>query len=175
MAGEHRNQYARRVVTGVDAQRRSTITSDATTTTRLATDGYTVNHIWQATVVPSPVMAENTLGSEVVIPPPPGGYTYLITSIPPDHEWDYEKGYAEALALAGAPHAMADGDIPGMHATDTVDIATVLTGEVWAVLESAETLLKPGDTIVQRGTNHAWQNRSDAPCELVIIHFGGVR
>jgi hypothetical protein len=27
--------------------------------------------------------------------------------------------------------------------------------------------MRPGDTVVIRGTNHAWSNRSDLPCLLV--------
>ena len=36
-------------------------------------------------------------------------------------------------------------------------------------MEDGETLLKPGDCIVQRGTNHAWVNKSDTPCTLMAI------
>jgi hypothetical protein len=28
--------------------------------------------------------------------------------------------------------------------------------------------LTAGDTVVQRGTNHAWSNRSDKPCVVAI-------
>jgi len=28
--------------------------------------------------------------------------------------------------------------------------------------------LAAGDTVVQRGTNHAWSNRSDRPCTIAI-------
>jgi hypothetical protein len=121
------------------------------------------------------VTAENTLGEEAVIPPPAAGFTYMITTMPPDSEWDYEAGYAQALADSQAPDSHVDSDIPGLHATDTVDIITILSGEVWAVTETGETLLKPRDTIVQRGTKHAWRNRGESPCEMVVIHFGGIR
>ena len=33
--------------------------------------------------------------------------------------------------------------------------------------------LEPGDVIVQRGTNHAWANRSDAPCRICFILIDG--
>lgn len=167
---------ARRVVTGLDARGRSTIVSDGVTETRLVTEAYTLNHLWQATSLPAPVLAENTLRHDVVIPPPPAGYTYMITTVPPDRDWDYEGGYARALAESGAPDAIVDGGgIAGLHETDTVDIVTVISGEVWAVLEEAETLLQSGDTLVQRGTKHTWRNRSDSPCKLVVIHFGAAR
>ncbi len=44
-----------------------------------------------------------------------------------------------------------------------------LQGQVYLVVDDSETLLQPGDIVVQRGTNHAWDNRSDAPARLVFI------
>lgn len=58
---------------------------------------------------------------------------------------------------------------PGFHLTTTVDYAIVLEGEVWAILDDAETLLKAGDVLVQRGTYHAWDNRSDQVCRIAFI------
>jgi Cupin domain len=58
---------------------------------------------------------------------------------------------------------------PGMHKTDTVDYALVLSGEIWALMDEGETLLRAGDTLVQRGTNHAWSNRGDQPCLVAFI------
>ena len=171
----HRDARARRVVTGVDEQGRSTFISDELTETRRVTDAFTLNHLWQATSVPMHVTAENALGKEAVIPPPTAGFTYMVTTMPPDHEWDYEAGYAKALSDSHAGDSFVDGEIPGLHATDTVDIITIISGEVWAVTETGEKLLKPRDTIVQRGTKHAWRNRGDVPCEMVVIHFGAVR
>lgn len=170
MAGEHLKAHARRVVIGLDDDGKSSIVSDGHTQTRLATEAYTLNQIWQATSVPSPAMAENTLGDEAVIPPPPAGYTYVITTFPPDSEWDYEAGYARALAEAGAADSVGPDDPPGMHRTDTIDIVTVISGEIWALVETGETLLKPGDTLVQRATKHAWQNRSTTPCTIAALH-----
>jgi naringenin degradation protein FdeH len=37
------------------------------------------------------------------------------------------------------------------------------------VMEDGEVQLKPGDCIVQRGTNHAWVNRSGKPCVLAAV------
>jgi quercetin dioxygenase-like cupin family protein len=64
---------------------------------------------------------------------------------------------------------MAPGARSGMHRTRTVDYGIVLVGEVYLVLEDSETRLQPGDIVVQRGTNHAWDNRSDAPARVVFI------
>lgn len=38
------------------------------------------------------------------------------------------------------------------------------------MMEDTETLLKPGDIVIQRGTNHAWSNRTETPCiQLAIL------
>ena len=58
---------------------------------------------------------------------------------------------------------------PGMHRTRTLDYAIVLSGEIYAVLDEGEVLLKAGDVLVQRGTNHAWSNRSARPCRIAFV------
>jgi quercetin dioxygenase-like cupin family protein len=50
-----------------------------------------------------------------------------------------------------------------------VDYAIVLSGEIHALMEEGEVLLKQGDVLVQRGTNHAWSNRSEAPAVLAFV------
>jgi hypothetical protein len=176
MAGEHMEMRVRRVVAGLDESGRSTVISDGFTETRAATPAFTLNQIWQVTSVPPHVMAENTLGDVAVIPPPPNGFTHVIAAFPPDSEWDYERGFEGSLAATGAVDAHVEHDeVPGMHQTDTVDIITILSGECYVVLETGETLLKQGDTFIQRGTKHAWRNRSDKPCVHSTLMVGATR
>jgi quercetin dioxygenase-like cupin family protein len=184
MAGEHLEARARRVLVGLDDSGRSTIVSDGAVETRLATPAFTRNVIWGADVVPTPVMAENAMTEAAAIPPPPSGYYCDISTFPPDSEWDYKGGYGAALAQAGVVgEADANGGAsehdaratPGMHQTDTIDIVTVISGEIWAVVETGETLVRAGDTVVQRGTWHAWRNRSQAPCTVIAVHISVVR
>jgi len=61
-----------------------------------------------------------------------------------------------------------------MHRTRSIDYAIVLSGEIWAVMDVGETKLVAGDMLVQRGTNHAWANRSDAPCVIAFILIDAV-
>ena len=56
-----------------------------------------------------------------------------------------------------------------MHRTSTVDYGIVVQGELFLVMEDSEALLHTGDIVVQRGTNHAWDNRSDVPARMVFI------
>src|ERR671934_195087 len=58
---------------------------------------------------------------------------------------------------------------PGMHITDTIDYAIILFGEMYAVMDDGETLMRAGDVLVQRGTNHAWSNRSGQVCRVAFI------
>jgi uncharacterized cupin superfamily protein len=55
-----------------------------------------------------------------------------------------------------------------MQKTGTLDLCLILEGEVTLVLDTEEVHLKAGDTVVQRGTNHAWSNRSDKWCRIAI-------
>lgn len=170
MAGEHLGAQARRVITGVDSAGRSLITHDEATTSRLPAAGNTKCDIWRMSDLPAAVGDGDGLAGGVQTQPPPGGLVYRIVSFPPDAEWDKSIGYVDADGrLPGSVPAGRDGGIAGLHRTDTVDLVTVISGEIYAVLETDETLLRPGDTLVQRGTTHAWSNRGDVPAVLACV------
>ncbi len=62
---------------------------------------------------------------------------------------------------------------PLMHRTESVDYGVVIEGEMTLVLDDSEVLLKPGSVVVQRGTNHAWANRSGRPCRMLFVLVDG--
>ena len=63
-----------------------------------------------------------------------------------------------------------------MHTTDSVDFDFVVSGEVYLELDNGEeVLLRPGDSVVQNGTRHRWNNRSDQPCTIVVAIVGAPR
>lgn len=69
---------------------------------------------------------------------------------------------------------MAPGAQSPMHRTETVDVGVVLDGETWLLLDDgSETRVGVGDAVVQRGTNHAWANRSDRPVRMVFVMIDG--
>jgi quercetin dioxygenase-like cupin family protein len=69
---------------------------------------------------------------------------------------------------------MAPGAESPMHRTETVDVGVVLEGESWLLLDDgSETRVGPGDAVVQRGTNHAWANRSDGPARMMFVLIDG--
>src|SRR4029077_5402947 len=57
-----------------------------------------------------------------------------------------------------------------MHRTRTLDYAVVIEGEVVLILEDSEVTVKKSDVVVQRGTNHAWENRSDKVARMAFFH-----
>ena len=58
-----------------------------------------------------------------------------------------------------------------MHRTKTLDYVVVIEGEVVLLLDDSETVLKKGDVVVQRGTMHAWENRSDEVALMAFFHI----
>jgi quercetin dioxygenase-like cupin family protein len=64
----------------------------------------------------------------------------------------------------------APGTRSPMHRTESLDYGICLEGECDMELDGGETVtVRAGDVIVQRGTNHLWHNRSDAPCRFAWI------
>lgn len=60
-----------------------------------------------------------------------------------------------------------------MHRTETLDYGVVTEGEVWLVLDGEEVHLKRGDIVVQRGTNHAWSNRTEQMARMLFVLLDG--
>ena len=59
------------------------------------------------------------------------------------------------------------------NAQATVDYALMLQGELVAIMDKDETVLRAGDVLIQRGTNHAWANRSGAPARVAFVLIAG--
>lgn len=58
-----------------------------------------------------------------------------------------------------------------MHRTRTLDYVVVIEGEIVLILDDSEVVLKPGDVVVQRGTDHAWENRSGTIARAAFFHI----
>ena len=56
-----------------------------------------------------------------------------------------------------------------MHRTESLDYAVVLEGEITMLLDDQDVLLKAGDIVIQRGTNHAWSNRTDEDATIAFV------
>ncbi|KAH6959458.1 cupin domain-containing protein [Fusarium avenaceum] len=57
-----------------------------------------------------------------------------------------------------------------LHRTESLDFGLVFDGEVVCYLDNGvELTLRAGDTCVQRGTIHGWDNRTDKPARIFFI------
>lgn len=141
----------RRVVTGHDERGVSVFASDGPVpVVRTAPDGALFYEIWGTDAMPAPVAAgePDPTTTALSVPPALNGTKIRINEFPP-------------------------GAVSPMHRTQSVDYGIVLSGEVVLVLEGSERVLGPGDVVVQRGTNHRWENRSDATARMVFILVDG--
>lgn len=159
---------ARRVVTGVGSDGKSCITSDEPAP-RTTLPKITKCEVWRMDRLPACLSDGDGLDSELVTLPAAAGVVYRLATFPPDEE---SNRLEESPAVGSSSSSEGDRGIPGLHVTPTLDISTVIAGEIYAVLETEETLLRAGDTIVQRGTQHAWSNRSGRPVTLVSVMVG---
>lgn len=82
-----------------------------------------------------------------------------------------DEAEAERL-LPGLLGVFEDGT--PFHTTDSIDYGICLSGEMWLILDDGrESRITPGTVVVQRGTRHAWENRSDQPATMVFVQVGG--
>lgn len=146
----------RRVVTGHDASGKSVILSDGPPPQHHPMHGRSVGadfiEIWNA---PSPVPlltsreAREPNEREFTIMPVAGHLLRILDIYPPQD----------------------GGKRTVMHRTRTLDYVVVIEGEVVLLLDDSEVTLRKGDVVVQRGTNHAWENRSDKLARAAFFHL----
>lgn len=133
----------RRVVTGLDAEGRSTILVDGP---ELPFEGNWGGMIWRTDSVP----ADNSAQEDC-----------------PPVQFGYDQMHAPGsffMVLGFEP-----GQESGWHATDTIDYIVMIEGEIVLEVETGEVTLRPGDCFVDRGVNHRWRNASGAHARMVCI------
>ena len=168
MRAQHLDEKARRVVTGNDSDGRSRVTLDEVVTTRVELPAFTLNDLWQVDAVPTQLEADDTLTDVVDVAPPPQGVVVRLVTFAADSEVDGEQYGSSIDTLHGEKYNAGNHEAVGMHFTPTVDIDTVIDGEIVCIMESGEeVLLQKGDTIINRGTKHAWSNRTCRPATVV--------
>jgi hypothetical protein len=164
----------RRVVTGHDSSGKSRILMDGPAPNVKEMEsmpGLALTDLWETTTAP----ASNTGDADAVsrpvhLEPPSKGTILRIVEFPPDSAWRENADARAAFGSIGAGHAKdKDSADPMMHKTSTVDYIIVLKGEIWAIMDKGETLLKAGDVLVQRGTNHSWSVRGNEPCIVAAV------
>ena len=163
----------RRVVTGHDRNGKSKFLSDglAPNIKEMASmPGLALTDLWETAAPASNLGDEDAAARPVRLEPPSGGTILRIVEFPPDAAWRDSADARAAFDSIGAGHAKDQKSAdPMMHKTATVDYIIVLKGEIWAIMDTGETLLKPGDILVQRGTNHSWSVRGNEPCIIAAV------
>ena len=167
----------RRVVTGHNAEGKSIFIADAPTphVFQRSPGSAIVMELWETHATP----ADNRGNDDAIargfrLPPPKNGSVFRIIEYPPDKERlkalaAERAGAGRRLRPASPPPTRAAPRHLGFHKTSSVDYAIVLSGEIHALMDEGEVLLKTGDVLIQRGTNHAWSNRTDEPCYVAFV------
>ena len=175
-------QHVRRIVTGHDGRGRSIVHEDgppARVVTLGGPAGAIFHEIWNTRAAPAPIDRASGEPAEagIALLPPASGTRIRILDIPPDDgklaalPREAVRALFEAI---GAGHALAeDAPHPLMHRTETIDYGIVLEGELVLILDEGETIVRAGDVIVQRGTSHAWANRSDRNARIAFVLVDG--
>ena len=174
----------RRVVTGHDASGKAVVLSDGpvpTVHSNPIRPGQLSFEVWKTNAMPVPIDAaqpEPTAGARS-LQPPPNGTLFRISVVPPESEETRKLTPEQARDLfrkSGAGEAStfgSGGRHPMMHRTETVDYAVVLEGEITLLLDEGDVQLKAGDVVIQRGTSHAWSNRSGKNVKMLYVLIDG--
>ncbi len=138
----------RRVVTGVNEEGKSVIISDGVVppNAQYSGDFGFGSDFWLEQSIPVDLTNKNDPISDYIVKtePPTGGVVARIV------QWNPGTNYE-------------------MHATNTIDIFVVISGQIKLILDESDTILKSGDSVIQRGTNHGWEVVGDKPCMFVAI------
>lgn len=164
----------RRVLTGHDRDGSSTIIADglAPNVKEMPSfPGLALTDLWETAGAPAGNEGHADAAARPVhLEPPKHGTIFRIVEFPPDSSRPRDSDGAAGFKAIGAGHAQDKrSSDPMMHKTSTVDYIVVLKGEIYAILDKGETLLRPGDVFIQRGTNHSWSVRGTEPCIIAVV------
>jgi mannose-6-phosphate isomerase-like protein (cupin superfamily) len=175
----------RRVVTGHDAQSRAIIRQDAPPprVQRIGGDtGPIFYEVWNTRATPAPIDRASGEPAEdgIILAPPKNGTRIRVLDIPPEDERlaqvsaeDARRHFAEVGAAGASSHSDTGSRHAYMHRTETVDYGIVLQGEITLIVDEGETIVRAGDIVIQRGTNHGWANRSTENCRIAFVLIDG--
>jgi hypothetical protein len=176
----------RRVVTGRDSREVSCFTS-VETVEPISVGGMQVVNLWGTGDEGAHIGNDPAEKPELFPFFPDGsghGTRLLAVHFAPD-SWEATDAEASMAQLEAAAEMerlqpglsqVFEPDSPGMHTTDTVDYGICIRGELWLELDDgAEERITPGTVVVQRGTRHAWRNRSDEVATMIYVLIGAQR
>jgi mannose-6-phosphate isomerase-like protein (cupin superfamily) len=161
-------KQVRRIVTGENEHGRSVFLSDGPTPniTTPSNSPLVAQVVWAtgagAATGDDPAPAGHRFGFHS-----DGGSVLRIVDFPPDDQYDVAE-----MAVMLDQNKVRDTKAPRhfwFHKTPSLDYAIVLEGEIYAMLDEGETLIKAGDVLIQRATNHSWSNRSGKVCRMAFV------
>lgn len=166
----------RRVVTGHDKDGKAIIVIDepAKNVRTRETTKTSSTLLWVAETTPTSYAGnEDTAVGTVPIAPKPNGSVFRIVEFPPEKDLKLDPDTVHK-EMGVTPKAFGGGPARhhGMHRTESVDYAIVMSGEIDMWMDDSEVHLKAGDVVIQRGTNHAWVNKYDKPCMIAFVLVG---
>jgi quercetin dioxygenase-like cupin family protein len=164
----------RRVVTGVSSSGNSTILSDGLVPITAALPTFHVTEMWKTDSMPAKLSQKDDLcAGPLELEPPARGTLLRFLEFPPDSAWQGEVAASDVFGAMGDSGKAAIGAGAQrhelMHQTHTIDYIIVLKGEIVAILDDTETVLKAGDVLIQRGTRHAWSVRGREKCQMIAV------
>ncbi len=170
-------QKLRRIVTGHNRNGESIVEIDGGPAQEIGANGSSLHEIWLTESLPADnsVLTDSLAGTSPTLCPPAGAAKVRWFTVPvenPEASADEKEAAAEfGFEAVGASHCRVDTRRhPAMHKTSSVDYIILISGEVDLLLDAGEAKdLKPGDVVVQRGTNHAWVNTGSEPALLVAV------
>jgi mannose-6-phosphate isomerase-like protein (cupin superfamily) len=163
----------RRVVTGLDANNKAVVMFDSRVPLQSGPYGLTSTNLWVTNSYPLGFsFKDDTSAIPVGVSPLDNGTKFRVVEFPPldtATEAKMEPGFLMKAVGAVVPARGLPVTHPLMHRTRSVDYAVVLSGEIDMMLDDSVVHLKPGDTIVQQATNHAWVNRGTQTCRILFV------
>ena len=184
MSEETSERTLRRIVTGHDETGKAIVLNDGPPPMIIRNpmqEGLSFYEVWN-TQSPNIVTAEEeepTFRHEGKTAPPKGGSVIRFVDIPPEGQSgpEFDADHAAALFEKVGLKENAEHHIPGrhplMHRTESIDYGILISGEIVLLLDDSEVILKPGDVVVQRGTIHAWTNRTNEIARMAFILIDG--
>lgn len=174
----------RRIVTGHDENGKAIVLEDGAPPHVIRPEhqpGLAFHELWNTRSTPCPVTATESEPTDIHrdTHPPKQGTVVRIVDIPPEGQDgpDFDKETAKALfenvGLADNAEHTIPGRHPLMHRTESIDYGIVLEGEIVLLLDDSEVVLGPGELVVQRGTIHAWTNRTENITRMLFILTDG--
>ena len=158
----------RRIITGHDEKGTAIIVADEFcphVDSILGLENFATTELW-STAVPADNAAP---GDPVTLPhrigPPDNGAVFRIVEFPPDKTFRDALRPDQVLTEGGGK----SGASQLLHRTRSVDFAIIISGEIWCVMDEGEVLMHPGEVMIQRGTNHDWQNRTQEPARVAFV------